>query len=321
MIARAVAIAVVAAACATPAAARTVRDCPDCPELIVVPAGVFLMGSEPEEPRRLALNEYWGARERPRHQVRVARAFAMGRTEVTRAQFAAFVADTGYSPAAGCWRFEGDEWRMNDAGTWRDPGIPQTDDHPVTCVNWHDANAYVAWLSRKTGRAYRLPSEAEWEYAARAGRQTAWWWGDDAADVCKFANLGDLATRNATDWATKKTGYSAVMTDWKGEPCDDGHPWTAPVASFPANPFGFHDLGGNANEWVADCWNDDYARGPVTQDARLDSGDCNVRAMRGQGWTGGAAGVRAAFRLKMNAADRRFTFGFRVVRDARGRSR
>lgn len=298
----------------SPASSRVLRDCAGCPELIAVPIGTAAIGSLPEEPQRLGLDEYFGARERPRHAVRIERPFALGRTEVTRAQFAAFVADTGYAPEPGCWRFEGDQWRMHDKASWRDPGFPQTDDHPVTCVNWHDATAYAAWLAKRTGRSYRLPSEAEWEYAARAGRVTAWWWGDDAAQACRYMNLGDLDTRGATDWATKKMGY-ARMADWKGEPCRDGYPFTAPVGSFPANPLGFVDLGGNANEWVIDCWSDDYRRTPATQAGRLTTGDCRIRAMRGQGWTGGAAGTRAAFRLKMNAEDRRFTFGFRVARD------
>jgi formylglycine-generating enzyme required for sulfatase activity len=306
---------VTAAAAATAAAdARaSVRDCEHCPDLVAIAGGAFEMGSDPAEPRRFGLPEYWATREVPRHTVRVA-PFLLARHEVTRREFAAFVAATGYAPEAGCWHFVGAEWLLDKARTWRDPGFEQADDHPVTCVNWHDAVAYADWLGATTGRRYRLPSEAEWEFAARAGTRTAFWFGDDAAAVCRHVNLGDRSTRERFGWDKTKIKYE-VMSDWKGEPCDDGYATTAPVAAFPANPFGLYGMGGNANEWVADCWHDDYTAAPAEGAARTLSGDCGVRAMRGQGWTAIASSVRSAFRLKMNATDRRFTFGIRVARD------
>lgn len=290
------------------------RDCETCPEVVVVPTGEFDMGAELEESRGLGLPDYWALREQPRHRVRVTRPFALGRYEVSRHQFALFVRETGYAPAAGCWHFIGSEWLFDESRDWRDAKIGQDDDHPATCVNWHDAQAFVDWLSAKTGQRYRLPSEAEWEYAARGGTSSAFWFGDSAATICRHVNLGDLTTQRAFGWDQTRIKY-ATMNDWKGQPCEDGFSTTAPVTATTANPFGLHGMLGNANEWVADCWNETHRGAPADQSARLQGADCGIRVMRGQGWTAIAAGTRSAFRLKMNATDRRFTFGFRVLRE------
>lgn len=293
---------------------RPFRDCPDCPQMLRMPAGTFMMGAELGESKRLGLPDYWAIREQPRHEVTVRRPFAMSRYEITRGEFAAFARETGYGPASGCWHFVGSEWLLDESRSWREAGIDQTDGHPVTCVNWHDAQAYVAWLARRTGQRYRLPSEAEWEYAARAGTSTSYWFGEDVAEICRYVNLGDLDTRDRFGWDKTKIKYEA-LEDWKGQPCRDGFAAMAPVVATAANPFGVHGLLGNANEWVADCWNDTHAGAPTGGEARLLGADCGLRVMKGQGWTAIAASVRPAFRLKMNATDRRFTFGFRVVRD------
>jgi formylglycine-generating enzyme required for sulfatase activity len=295
-------------------APESIRDCADCPELVPIPVGDFVMGADIEEPRRLELPEFWAVREQPKHRVRMARAFALGKYELTRGEFARFAAETGYSPAPGCWHFVGTEWLFDESRSWQDAKISETDAHPVTCINWHDASAYLEWLSRKTGQRYRLASEAEWEYAVRAGTSTAYWFGDDPARICEFVNLGDLDTQDRFRWHETKIKYDK-MSDWKGQSCRDGYPTLAPVAATAANPFGLHGMLGNANEWVADCWNDDHRSATGNQAARLTGADCGLRVMRGQGWTAVAASTRAAFRLKMNATDRRFTFGFRVARD------
>ncbi len=306
--------AVLLAASAAIAPAAPLRDCADCPELVRIAPGTFMMGADIEEPRRLGLPEYWATREQPRHAVRIERGFAIGRYEVTRGEFAAFARETGYGPAPGCWHFVGSEWLLDESRSWRDAKIDQTDAHPVTCVNWHDAQAYVTWLSQKTGQRYRLASEAEWEYVVRAGTSTAYWFGDSPEQICRYVNLGDLTTQDRYGWDKTKIKYD-VLGDWKGQPCRDGHVAMAPVTATVANPFGVHGLLGNANEWVADCWNDTHQGAPAEQAARLTGADCGLRVMKGQGWTAIAASTRAAFRLKMNATDRRFTFGFRVVRD------
>jgi len=293
---------------------RTFRDCADCPEIVAVPAGEFLMGAEIEEPRRLGLPEFWATREQPTHRVLIRRPFALGKYEVTRHEFARFVAASGYAPAPGCWHFVGTEWLFDESRSWSDAKIGETDDHPVTCINWHDAVAYLEWLSEETSQRYRLASEAEWEYAVRAGTTTAYWFGDDPGEICKFVNLGDLDTQDLFRWDKTQIKYDK-MSDWKGQPCRDGFATLAPVRATIANPFGVHGMLGNANEWVADCWNDDHRSAEADQTARLTGVDCGLRVMRGQGWTAVAASTRAAFRLKMNATDRRFTFGFRVARD------
>lgn len=293
---------------------RSWRDCNHCPEIVEIPAGSFVMGAEIKESRALGLPDYWATREQPLVSVRLDYRFAMGRYEVTRGEFSVFVAATGYRPALGCWHFVGSEWLWDETRSWVDAKIDQDDDHPVTCVNWHDAQAYLEWLSALTGHAYRLASEAEWEYAVRANRSNVFWFGDSATDICRWVNLGDEATRNRFGWHETQIKYE-VMGDWKGEPCDDGYPTTASVKETVANPFGLHGMLGNANEWVADCWNDTHQGAKTDGRPRLTQGDCGMRVMRGQGWTAIAAGTRPAFRLKMNATDRRFTFGFRVVRD------
>lgn len=290
------------------------QDCEDCPSLVSVPAGEFTMGAELAESKALGLPDYWATREQPLVSVTIAKPFAMGQYEVSRGEFARFAAATGYQPAAGCWHFVGSEWLFDESRSWRDAKMGQDDSHPVTCINWHDAQAYLLWLSGRTGYHYRLASEAEWEYAVRAGRRSVFWFGDSSENICRWVNLGDEATRQAFGWHQTQIKYE-VMEDWKGEPCDDGYPTTAPVKETARNPFGLHGMLGNANEWVADCWNDTHQGARTDGHPRLDSGDCGMRVMRGQGWTAIAAGTRPAFRLKMSATDRRFTFGFRVVRD------
>lgn len=296
------------------AVTEAIRDCATCPELVLIPAGAFLMGADISEPRTLGLPEFWATREQPVHRVTVARPFYLGKYEVSRGEFAQFVAATGYSPAPGCWHFVGSEWLFDEARNWQDAGIDQDDGHPVTCINWLDAQAYLAWLSRKSGQSYRLASESEWEYAVRAGTRTVYWFGDDPERICDFVNLGDITTREHFGWDQTEIQYE-MMDNWKGQDCRDGYATTAPVRETAANPFGLHGMLGNANEWVADCWNDDHSEAPSDQAARLTGADCGLRVMRGQGWTAIAASTRPAFRLKMNATDRRFTFGFRVARD------
>jgi formylglycine-generating enzyme required for sulfatase activity len=160
-----------ACGCASaPQPAASIRDCSDCPELIVVPASTFGMGSPDDEVGR-------DVSEGPQHPVTIARPFALGKFEVTFGEFRKFVEATGYAVNQTCW---------NDPNFF--PDYRRTDRDPVICVSWDDARAYAAWLSEKTGKPYRLPSEAEWEYAARAGSRTIYPWGDRAADACSNAN-------------------------------------------------------------------------------------------------------------------------------------
>ncbi len=270
------------------------------------------MGADADEGRLYGLPPELVLREQPRHAVTIARAVAFGRYEITIEQFATFATEAGYSPEPGCWQFTGSEWTFDKSRSWRDARLDQGAAHPVTCVSWQDAEAYASWLARRTGKPYRLPSEAEWEYAARGGTQGAYWFGTDREAICRHVNLGDQDTEARFLWAGRPTDLKIA---WVPEACHDGFATTSPVDSKPSNAFGVYGVSGNVMEWVADCWNDDYRSGPDNQEARLTSGDCAFRVMRGQGWVAIAASARSAFRRKMAATDRRFTFGIRVVRD------
>jgi formylglycine-generating enzyme required for sulfatase activity len=270
-------------------------DCADvCPKMVRIPGGTFQMGSE----SALARQD-----EKPAHAVTVT-AFAAGAYEVTQAEFAAFVAATGYAVAAGC-QTDADHsgrWRYYPEATWRDPGFPTGDRLPVVCVSWADANAYTAWLSQKTGKRYRLLSEAEWEYTDRAGGVTEYPWGDDPAQMCRFANGPDqAATRTFPNWSG-------------GANCDDGHDFAAPVGSYAPNAFGLYDMAGNAWEWTADCYAYYAAQPPGGRPTELP--DCPKRALKGGSWVRGLADLRSAQRNGLPPpAIHGGDIGFRVARD------
>ena len=239
------------------------RDCPECPEMVVVPAGSFLMGSPESEEDR------WD-REGPVHRVAFARAFAAGVYEVTFDEWDACVSD------GGCGGY-----RPEDILNWG-RGV-----RPVIRVSWEDAQMYVRWLSRKTGEEYRLLSESEWEYVARAGTRTRYWWGD---------GIG----RN------RATCYTC------GSRWDDlGQ--TAPVGSFSANAFGLYDVHGNVWEWVEDCRNDSY-NGAPSDGSAWESGDCGWRMLRGGHWGSVPRYLRSAMRSWSRPDYRTFSAGFRVAR-------
>jgi formylglycine-generating enzyme required for sulfatase activity len=276
------------------------RDCAVCPEMVVVPGGRFERGAAPDEEAREALADAFRHRSEPRHTATVPR-FAVGRYEITRGQYRAFVADTGRA-GGGCFVWTGTAVAEEPERGWPDPGYAQDDAHPAACVSWDDAVTYAAWLSRRTGKAYRLPTETEWEYVARGGTTTARFWGDDADLGCDHANGADLAT------AAVVPGAGA----WPVARCNDGHAYTAPVGRFHANAFGLHDLLGNVAEWTQDCWNENL-RGAPTDGRAWTSGDCTLRAVRGGGWDEAPAGVRAAYRVGSPAVIRVYNRGFRVV--------
>ena len=277
---------------ARPKAGDRFRDCSECPEMVVVPAGSYRMGSPSYEQRRQE-------DEGPVHEVTIA-PFAIGRHEVTVAGFERFVDATGYSAGNSCETFEGGEERAGRG--WRNPGFGQSGRHPVACVNWNDAQAYVEWLSRETGEEYRLPSESEWEYAARAGTVTAWHWGDESGQ-CRYANGLDASMEE------RYPGWDEYL----GAACHDGHAHTAPVGSFAANGWGLHDMLGNVWEWTEDCWNGSYAGAPSNGSAWED-GDCAVRVLRGGSWFNSPSVLRAAVRSGNTSGYRINLFGFRVAR-------
>ncbi len=282
-----------------PGAGTVFRDCDVCPEMVVVPPGRFVMGSPESETER------WGTdREGPQHEVTIARALAVGRFEVTRAQFAGFVEETKHA-VAGCTGWTGARWRSDPARSWREAGFSQTDRDPVVCVSWADAQAYARWLARKTGKRHRLLSEGEWEYAARAGTATARYWGGSAEDGCRYANLGDLEMR-------RTLGFEPAAD------CSDGHAHTAPVGSYQPNAFGLYDMLGNAWEWTGDCWHESYRGAPADGSAWAESAGCERRVARGASFSSNPRNVRSANRGDFAAATRYTHVGFRVARDAGG---
>ena len=274
------------------------------PELVVIPLGSFTMGSPKREKDR-------SDNEGPQIEVKFKRAFAMAAAEVTVAEFRRFVTQSGYSPTSKQTRkstvYDENSGSLTDRNgvTWEDDhsGSKASDNLPVIHVSWLDAQAYVQWLSRETGKRYRLPSEAEFEYVLRAGSNTAYPWGD--GDPAKaVANVTGSRDRSASkrNWVNSFKGY------------DDGHWGPAPVRSYEPNRFGLYDTIGNVSEWVEDCWHDSYQRAPTDGSAWVNAG-CNTRMLRGASWASAPDQVRSAFRLGAapNTVDARL--GFRVVRE------
>lgn len=256
----------------------TFRDCPECPEMVVAPVGEFLMGSPENEMKR-------ERDEGPQRTVTFAKPFATGRYEVTFAEWDVCVAD------GGCTHKPGDE------GWGRDR-------RPVINVSWDDAKEYVAWLSKRTGKPYRLPSEAEWEYATRgattAQPQPPYHFGGDLRELCAYGNGADQTGQS-------RFGY------WTIADCKDGYVFTAPVGSFKANAFGLHDMHGNVWEWVEDCYGPNYEGAP-TDGTPVTSGDCRHRVVRGGSWGFYPWTLRAAYRLGDRPISRNGYTGFRVAK-------
>ena len=247
-------------------APKTFRDCPNCPEMVVIPAGSFQMGAAPGENERYEVPTTEAGRDEPRHQVIFSKPFALAKLDITRAEFAAFAHPSGFQPRPGCLTVIGNNWTPQPQATWEDPGYPQTDNDPVVCMNELEIGAYLGWLRRTTGKEYRLPSEAEWEYAERAGTNTAFYWGDDPKDACAYENVGD------EDYGAKYGVKTPV-------PCHDGFSDLAPAGSFKPNPFGLYDMAGNVFVLTADCWNETYAGAPSDGSAWM-TGDCTRHPAR-----------------------------------------
>jgi formylglycine-generating enzyme required for sulfatase activity len=273
------------------------RDCADCPQMIVVPPGEFTMGREGGEPERY---------EGPLRRVTIGYAFAVGRFELTQGEYRRFVEATGHKTAGtGCNAFLGDTVTALPNTSWMNPGYgrPVRDDEPVGCIRWSDAKAYVSWLAGRTGRKYRLLTEAEWEYAARAGTTGTYTWGDDASAACAVANVHDRSGAKTT-----------ARLPYGPAPCDDGFVEVAPVGRFKANAFGLHDMIGNVWEWVEDCYEMPYGATPTDGSAQLTRG-CDRRGTRGGSWRTLYERQRPAFRGRDPEALTSQIFGARVARD------
>lgn len=272
------------------------RDCADCPEMVVIPAGSFMMGSPESESGR-------AGNQGPQRRIVLAQNFAVGRYEVTRGQYAAFVRATGRA-AGDCSIDRGNSgsWERDVGGTWQDPGFAQGDDHPVVCVSWDDARAYTQWLNAATNGGYRLLSEAEWEYAARAGSTGAYPWGADVNQGCAYANAADAMAR-------------AAFPDWTTMTCDDGAINTSRVGAYQPNAYGLFDMHGNATEWASDCYVDDLGLIP-TDGSSYESNGCQYRPLRGGSWATYSLYLSSANRSPAGGA-RASTIGFRVARSLR----
>ena len=297
-----------AARAAEPRVAGTVfRDCDDCPEMVVIPAGSFVLGTPGA---RAAAGAQ--AAEAGNLVINLPRAFGLGRYEVTRGQFARFVRDSGYEPRPGCRNWDPALSRFSEDARrgWQKPATPAVpqDDHPVTCVSFADAQAYAQWLARETGKRYRLPSETEWEFAARAGSTTLRPWGDAAEAGCDHANVYDLVA---------DAGY---RLGWPNAGCRDGYADLAPVGQFSANAFGLHDVIGNVREWVQDCATGSFAGRPRDARAWEWLGGCRERVQRGGSWLTPPAQSRSAYREAALVGQQADDAGFRVAMDLDGRA-
>ena len=261
------------------------------PEMVVVPAGSFMMGSPETERDR----ESWQkGTESPQHKVTIAQAFAVGRHAITRGQFAAFVNNTGHKTEAGATVWKGDKWKHDPNGSWRNPGFAQDDSHPVVCVNWDDAKAYAAWLSKQTGKTYRLLTEAERESVARSGTATPFWWGASITPA--------------------QANYDGNYTYAGGGSKGEFRKATVPVGSFDANPWGLYQVHGNAFDWCEDVWHDTYDGAPTDGSAWLQGGDGSRRVVRGGSWDYDPQFLRSADRNSYTA-DRRVSYlSFRLAR-------
>ena len=283
----------------------TFRDCAaGCPEMIVVPPGYFTMGSARQDPAG-SPDTVPGSHddEIPQREVLIAHKFAAARFDVTREEYARFVDDTHRPDEASCQTLLRSGLFIETTGaSWRHPGYQQTLHDPAVCISWIDARAYAAWLSRKTLKSYRVPTEAEWEYLARAGTNSAR--ADDGTpnDACRAFNGGDLA------YHKQFPGDQFVDMG-----CSDGYFATSPVGTFPANAFGLFDMQGNVWQWTQDCYHETYDGAPSDGTAWT-TPDCTLRVARGGSWADDSRAIRFARREKGIAISRYSSNGFRVVR-------
>lgn len=296
-------------------------------QMVLIPAGEFMMGNDASEAELAKHFPGYEAKrlrdladEAPVHRVRLTRPFYMARHEVTVGQFRRFLEASGHVPESiadgtGGYgynpRYDPATTRRGDAFegrdphySWRNPGFAQSDDHPVVNVTWNDAQALAAWLSRTEQRRYRLPTEAEWEYACRAGTRSHFHSGDAPASLASVANVFDADA--AVNWPA-----------WKGFALGshDGFAFTAPVGRFAPNAFGLHDMHGNVWEWTAD-WHDEHYYAHSPRDDPPGPADGTVKVRRGGSWHTWPLYARCGYR-NWNAPDTRYTLvGIRLVMEA-----
>ncbi len=297
------------------------------PTLVIIPPGHFQMGLDSDALDRFLIKGIIDG-----NRVTIPKPFALSRCEVTVGQFRQFVQETRYQTTAetddkGCYGWDAAQKKViqHPNFNWQNPGFSQTDHHPVVCISWEDTQHYLAWLSQRTGARYRLPSEAEWEYAARGRTNTTHFYQPD--QQCAYANGAGQETQ-----AIGNPRTNLVQ-------CTDSFVYTAPVASFVENPFGLFDMAGNVSEWTQDCWHDDYTGAPTDGSAWLEKnggdwvrknyvdadsveieknygyGDCTRRVLRGGSWVDIPLDLGSANRYGKFSVDAIGNVGFRVARD------
>ena len=257
-------------------------------DFIWVPAGSFLLGDQSGKGQ---------ADEKPVRNIRLD-GFWIQTTEVTRASYEQFVKETQYETGNSCWIHQ-DGWIEQTGLDWDNPGFPQGATHPVTCVSWYDAKAFITWLNQQSSHRFRLPSESEWEYAVRAGSNSTYFFGNDPIELCEFANAADLSAL-------------ADYPDFSVNQCNDNYVRTSPVGIFKPNPLGLYDVYGNVWEWVEDCWTDNYRNHPDDGKANK-AGDCSKRGFRGGGYGDIPHFARSTLRNRGVAEHRKDDIGFRLV--------
>jgi len=261
-------------------------------EFVLVKGGCYEMGDTFGDGR---------SNEKPVHEVCVDDLY-LGKYEVTVGEFRKFVGDTGYRTEAersdGCTVYKGDKWKKEGDKNWRNPGFSQDDRHPVVCVSWNDSKAFADWLKGKTGRNYRLPTEAEWEYAARGrGKNYKYSWGS-GSPAC---NLADISH--------KKQFPNRPWPIWEGY--DDGYVFTAPVGAFPPNELGLYDMTGNVWEWVSDWYDENYYKNSPKNNPQ-GAGSGSLKVLHGGSWAGTPRDGRASHRVMYDPAGRYVGVGFRL---------
>jgi formylglycine-generating enzyme required for sulfatase activity len=263
-----------------------------------IPAGCFQMGSPESEKGR-------GSNEGPVHKVCVD-GFWLGKYEVTRGQFSRFITATKYKTDAekegSSLGYKDGSWDDVKGYSWKNSGFEQNDSHPVISVSWNDAKAMAKWMSKNSKYTFKLPTEAEWEYACRAGTQTSRFWGDDPDQACKYANVADKSAKKQ-------------FSDWSIHNCTDGYVFTAPVGKFLDNPFQLSDMLGNVWEWCEDAYSNDAYKKHRSKNPVISSGNSGAgRVIRGGSWGNYPRNLRSAFRDGGSPGDRGGRFGFRLLR-------
>lgn len=252
--------------------------------LVAIPTGSFVMGAGEGELERFDVPERYHGREKPSRPIEIGKPFAVAPTAVTRAQFTRFVNETSHEPAHWCEVWKGDEAVFDDTLWWVDPGFPQEDDHPVVAISWNDAKAYLRWLGDRNGKAYRLLTDAEFEYATRAGSRSVWFWGEDESRSELYVN-----DRRSVAF-----------------------PYTAPVHSLEPNMFGLHHMLGNVWEWIEDSFEEKLVADG--QAARM-LPDSELKVIRGGGWKSPRFDIRSSARQRDFVWHNDQDIGFRVARD------